>query len=256
MPKKGKGRAKGNAGEQKKGTQKRDGSTSSFRTSSQNQPKGKHTSHPSRSRSRGHGWHSTGATESRPLNREAQTQTDSSRLENKETQTETVSHATQQTPTEINGNTETTEVSQPTDISPEDVSMELETVLPREKGNESDGEKEESVERKKRRMSESREPTKETKERTDLSDGCREQDGDHQKDKDTNEKHLEVASQKDSNLKSAPEVPKSYAAATAAAKTKESKEEKKQTTPENVDIKKRFATLKDNALILSNVWPK
>ncbi|XP_039521132.1 E3 ubiquitin-protein ligase rnf213-beta isoform X4 [Pimephales promelas] len=243
MPKKGKGRAKGNAGEQKKRTQKRDGSTSSFRTSSQNQPKGKHTSHPSRSRSRsrsrGHGRHSTGATESRPLNREAQTQTDSSRLENKETQTEIVSHATQHTPTEINGNTETTEVSQPTDISPEDVSMELETVLPRDKGNESDGEKEESVERKKRRMSESREPTKETKERTDLSDGCREQDGDHQKDKDTNEKHLEVASQKDSNLKSAPEVPKSYAAATAAAKTKESKEEKKQTTPENVDIKKR-----------------
>ncbi|XDV44192.1 hypothetical protein PO909_012516 [Leuciscus waleckii] len=240
MPKKGKGRAKRNAGEQKKGTQKRDGSTSSFRTNSQNQPKGKHTSHPSRSRSRsrGHGRHSTGATESEPLSKEAQTQTGSSRLENKETQTETVSHATQQTQTETNGNTETTEVSQPTDPSPEDVRMEVETVLSRNKGNESDGEKKESVERKKRRMSESREPTKETKERTDLSDGCREQDGDHQKDKDTNEKDLEGDSQKDTNLKSGTEEPKSYAAAAAAGKTKESKEEKKQTAADKVDTRK------------------
>ncbi|XP_056089655.1 E3 ubiquitin-protein ligase rnf213-beta [Rhinichthys klamathensis goyatoka] len=239
MPKKGKGRAKGNAGEQKKGTQKRDGSTSSFRTNSQNQPKGKHTSHPSRSRSRGHGRHSTGATESEPLSKEAQTQTGSSKLENKETQTETVSHATQQTQTEINGNTETTEVSQPTDISPEDVRTKVETVLPRNKGNVSGGEKEESVESKKRRMSESGEPTKETKERTELSDGCGKQGGDHQKDKDTNEKHLEGDSQKDTNLKSGPEEPKSYAAATAAGKTKESKEEKKQTAADKVDSKKR-----------------
>ncbi|XP_077056473.1 E3 ubiquitin-protein ligase rnf213-beta isoform X2 [Siphateles boraxobius] len=238
MPKKGKGRAKGNAGEQK-GTRKRDGSTSSFRTNSQNQPKGKHTSHPSRSRSRGHGQHSTGATESEPLSKEAQTQTGSSRLENKDTQTETVSHATQQTQTEINGNTKTTEESQPTDISPEDVRMEVKTVLPRNKGNESDGEKKESVERKKRRISESRELTKEAKERTDLSGGCRKQDGDHQKDKDTNEKHLEVDSQKDSNLKSGTEEPKSYAAAAAAGKTKESKEEKKQTAADKVDSKKR-----------------
>ncbi|KAK9965830.1 hypothetical protein ABG768_004896 [Culter alburnus] len=233
MPRNRKSGAKGKAGEQKKGSQKRDGSTSKG-----NQPKGKNTSRSSRSRSRGHGRHSMDATtESEPLSKEAQTQTSAS-LENKETQTETVSHATQQTQTEINGNTETTEVSRPTDLSPEDVRIEDETVLTKNEGKESDGEKE-SVERKKRRMSESREPTKETKEKTKLSEGCREQDGDDQKDKDTSEKHSKGDSQKYTKLKSGTEETKSYAAATASGKTKESKEEKNQTPADQVDRKRK-----------------
>ncbi|KAL1264673.1 hypothetical protein QQF64_005028, partial [Cirrhinus molitorella] len=227
MTRKRKNIEKGKAGAQRKRAQKRDGSTSSSRTRSWNQTKGKHTSHPSPARSSGHGQHSTDATEPEPQSKDVQTQTSSSMLENKETQTETLSQATQQTQTEINGNTETTEVSQPAEHSPEDVEMEVETGLPRNKGNESDGEKDESVERKKRKVSETRVSTEETKERTKISDGGREQDGDKQKDAGTKGKHLGGDSQNDTNLKSRTEEPKSYAA--AAGKAKESKEKINQT---------------------------
>ncbi len=89
---------------------------------------------------------------------------------------------------------------------------------------------------RKRKVSESREPTEETKERTTLSDCCREQqaemetsrDGDKQKDADTKEKHSGGDSQKD-QVKSGTEETKSYAAAAAAGKTKESKEKRDQT---------------------------
>ncbi|XP_016118352.1 E3 ubiquitin-protein ligase rnf213-beta-like [Sinocyclocheilus grahami] len=244
MTRKRKSGEKGKAGAQKKGAKKRDGSTSSSRTRSQNQTKGKHTSHPSparsRSRSRGRGQHSTGAAEPEPLSKDVQTQTSSSRLENKETQTETVSQATQQTQTELNGNTETTEVSQPTELNPEDVKMQMETGLPRIKGNEIDGEKDESVERKKRKVSESREPTEETKEKTKLSDGLKKQDRDNQKDKDANKKRSEGDSQKDTKLKSGTEEPKSYAAATAATgKTELSKEQRNQTAADQDNSKRR-----------------
>ncbi len=234
MTRKRKSGEKGKAGAQKKGAQKRDGSTPS-RTRSQSQTKGKHTSHPSPARSRGHGGHSTGATEPEPLSKDAQTQTSPSGLENKKTQTETVSQTTQQTQTELNGNTETTEVSQPTEHSPEDVKIEVETCLSRNKGNESDGEKDESVEGKKRKGSETREPTEETNERAKLSDGCRKQDGDNQKDKIANKKCSEGDSQKDTKLKS-------YAAATAAPKTEQSKEQRNQTATVQ-DNSKRFANL-------------
>ncbi|KAF4106371.1 E3 ubiquitin-protein ligase rnf213-beta-like isoform X3 [Onychostoma macrolepis] len=238
MTRKRKSGEKGKAGAQKKGAQKRDGRTSSSRTRSQSQTKGKH-SHPSpaRSTSRGHGEQSMGAAEPEPLSKEAQTQTSPSGLENKETQTETISQATQQTQTELNGNTETTEVSQPTELSPEDVKMEVETDQSRNKGNESDGEKDESVERKKRKVSETREPTEETKERTKLSDGCRKQDGDNQKDKVANKICSEGDSQKDTKLKSGTEEPKSYAAAAAAGKTEQSKEQRNQ--PATVQDSKR-----------------
>ncbi|XP_026078195.1 E3 ubiquitin-protein ligase rnf213-beta isoform X1 [Carassius auratus] len=230
MTRKRKSGGKGKAGAQKQGGQKRDGSTSSSRTRSQNQAKGKQTSHPSpaRSRSRDHGHPGTGAAEPEPLSKEAQTQTSSSGFENKETQTEAVSQATQQTQTELNANTETTEASQPAELCPENVKMEVETGLSRKKGNESDGEKNESVERKKRKVSETRETTKETKEGAKLSDCCREKDEDKQKDADTKEKHSGGDSQKDS-VKSGTEEPKSYAAAAATGNTKESKEKRNQT---------------------------
>lgn len=240
MTRKRKSGEKGKAGAQKKGAQKRDGRTSSSRTRSQSQTKDKHTSHPSPARSRGHGGHSTGATEPQPLSKDALTQTSPSGLEHKETQTETVSQATQQTQTELNGNTETTEVPQTTELSPEDVKMEVETGLPRNKGNESDGEKDESVERKKRKVSETREPTEETKERTKLSDGCRKQDGDNQKDKVANKTCSEGDSQKDTKLKSGTEEPKSYAAAAAAAKSEQSKEQRNQTATVQDNSKRRF----------------
>ncbi|XP_016149050.1 E3 ubiquitin-protein ligase rnf213-beta-like [Sinocyclocheilus grahami] len=227
MTRKRKSGEKGKAGAQKKVAQKRDGRTSSSRTRSQSQTKCKHTGHPSPSRSRDHGGHSTGTTESEPLSKDAQTQTSPSGLENKETQTETVSQATQQTQTELNGNTETTEVS--TELGPEDVKMEVETGLSRNKGNESDGEKDESAERKKRKVGETREPTEETKERTKLSDGCRKQDGDDQKDKVANKECSEGDSQKGTKLKSITEEPKSYAAAAGAGKTEQSKEQRNQT---------------------------
>ncbi|XP_043109399.1 E3 ubiquitin-protein ligase rnf213-beta isoform X2 [Puntigrus tetrazona] len=226
MTRKRKSGEKGKAGAQKKAAQKRDGSS---RTRSQSQTKGKpsHQS-PGRSRSRGHGGHST-ATEL--PSKDAQTQTSPSRLKNSKTQTEAISQATQQTQTELNGNTETT-VSQPKELIPEDVKMEVDT-----KGNESDGEKGESVERKKRKVVELREPTEDTKERTKLSDGYREQqvemeirgDGHKVKNVDTKEKHLGGDSQKD-QVKSGTEETKSYAAAAAAAgKTYESKEKRNQT---------------------------
>ncbi len=232
MTRKRKSGEKGKAGAQKKGAQKRDGSTPS-RTRSQSQTKGKHTSHPSPARSRGHGGHSTGTTEPEPLSKDAQTQTSPSGLENKKTQTETVSQTTQQTQTELNGNTETTEVSE---LSPEDGKIEVETGRSMSKGNERDGENDECVKRKKRKVSESREPTEETKERTTLSDCCREQqeemetsrDGDKQKDADTKEKHSGGDSQKD-QVKSGTEETKSYAAAAATVKTNESKEKINQT---------------------------
>ncbi|XP_050980097.1 LOW QUALITY PROTEIN: E3 ubiquitin-protein ligase rnf213-beta-like [Labeo rohita] len=229
MTRKRKSGEKGKAGAQRKSTQKRDGSTSASRTRSQSKTKGKNASHPSPARSSGHGQHSASAAEPEPPSKHVQTQTSSSTLENKETQTETVSQATQQTQTELNGNTETTEVSQPTEHSAEDVEMEVETGLPRTKGNESVGEKDESVERKKRKVSETRESTEKTKEKTELSDGGKEQDGDKQKDAGTKEKHSGGDAQKDTNLKSGTEEPKSYAAAAAAGKTKKTKEQKNQT---------------------------
>ncbi|RXN10159.1 E3 ubiquitin-protein ligase RNF213-beta-like protein [Labeo rohita] len=229
MTRKRKSGEKGKAGAQRKSTQKRDGSTSASRTRSQSKTKGKNASHPSPARSSGHGQHSASAAEPEPPSKDVQTQTSSSTLENKETQTETVSQATQQTQTELSGNTETTEVSQPTEHSAEDVEMEVETGLPRTKGNESVGEKDESVERKKRKVSETRESTEETKEKTELSDGGKEQDGDKQKDAGTKEKHSGGDAQKDTNLKSGTEEPKSYAAAAAAGKAKESKEKRNQT---------------------------
>ncbi|XP_016344880.1 E3 ubiquitin-protein ligase rnf213-beta-like [Sinocyclocheilus anshuiensis] len=237
MTRKRKSGEKGKAGAQKKVAQKRDGRTSSSRTRSQSQTKCKYTSHPSPSRSRDHGGHSSGSTEPEPLSKDAQTQTSPSGLENKETQTETVSQATQQTQTELNGNTETTEVS--TELGPEDVKMEVETGLSRNKGNESDGQKDESVERKKRKVGETREPTEETKEKTKLSDGCRNQDGDDQKDKAANKKCSEGDSQKDTKLKSITEEPKLYAAAAGVGKTEQSKEQRNQTATVQDNSKRR-----------------
>ncbi|XP_073773817.1 E3 ubiquitin-protein ligase rnf213-beta isoform X3 [Danio rerio] len=210
---------------QKKGPQKRKGSTSSSRAHSRSRSKSKQTSYPSQARSRSHGQHNISTTESGPLSKEAQTQTSASLLVDKDTQTETVGQASQQTQTEINGNTETAEVSQPPQLSHEDVEMEG-TVQPRTKGSESDGEKEESVKRKKRKVSEIGEPAKETEESTKLSHECGEKVGDNQKNEDTN-KHYGGDSLKD--LKSVTEEPKSYAAAAATGKTgKVSKEQTNQ----------------------------
>ncbi|XP_052426303.1 E3 ubiquitin-protein ligase rnf213-beta [Carassius gibelio] len=214
MTRKRKRGEKEKAGAQKKVTQKSDDGASSSRKRSQSQTKCKHTNQPSpdRSRSRGHGEHSTGTIEPEPPSKDAQTQTSLSRSENKKTQTETGRQATQQTQTELNENTENTEVSKPKELSPEDVKMEVKTVLSRNKGNESDGEMDEGVDRKKRKVSETRKPTKETKERTTLSDCCREQDGDQQKGKtDTKEKRSGGDSQKD-QVKSGANETKSYPA--------------------------------------------
>ncbi|XP_051523957.1 E3 ubiquitin-protein ligase rnf213-beta-like isoform X2 [Myxocyprinus asiaticus] len=211
--------------EKRKAQKKVDGSTSSVKVPSQNQPKGKNAEEgPARPRS--HEQHSTDTTESEPLSKEVQTQTSSSKVKNKGTQTEPVSKATQETQTEFSGNTETTQLLQQTEHSPEEEKMEVDTALPRNRENESDGEKEESIERKKRKWSESKEFTKETKEvRTKLSDGDGEQDGDKQ----TKHKHSSGDSQKATDLKSGAEGPKSYAAAAAGSKTKDSKEQRNQT---------------------------
>ncbi|XP_051530047.1 E3 ubiquitin-protein ligase rnf213-beta-like isoform X2 [Myxocyprinus asiaticus] len=218
-------------GKAQKGPQKRDGgSTSSAKTPSQNQPKAKHVGEEGPARARCHGQHSTDTTESETLSKEVQTQTSSCEVENKETQTEPASTATQETQTVFNGNTETTQMSQRTEHCPEEDNRKLENVLPTNRENESDGEKEASIERKKRKVSESREFMKETKERrTKLSDGGREQDGDKQKDTETKEKHR-GESQTVTDLKSGAEGPKSYAAAAAAgSETKDSKEQRNQT---------------------------
>ncbi|XP_073722611.1 E3 ubiquitin-protein ligase rnf213-beta [Misgurnus anguillicaudatus] len=164
------------------------------------------------------------STDSRALSKDAQTQTSLKTVEIS-TQTEAVNQGTQQTQTDFNANNETTNVSEPTeDKAPEENKMEVETMLPRSSGNESDGEDEKCIERKKRKVSESIETDEKT---TKLSDGCGEQDGDKKKDTDEKEKH----SRGDSQKAAVPGVDgsKSYAQVTAGNQTKGTKEQKNQT---------------------------
>ncbi|KAA0724978.1 E3 ubiquitin-protein ligase rnf213-beta [Triplophysa tibetana] len=193
MPKNKRNREKGK--EQKKGPKKRDASTSSAKVHSQNKrPEG----------------HVQPSTESEP-----HTQKSSSTVE-KWTQTNPVKLATQQTQTELNENTETTE---PIEESPEEDKMEVETQ--RNQGNEGDGEDEDCIKNKKRKVSESIEAEEK---RTKPSDGCGDkQAGDEQKDTESKEKHSTKDSQKDTDLKSGTEGGKSNAEA-AGNQTKGSKE--------------------------------
>ncbi|XP_056627258.1 E3 ubiquitin-protein ligase rnf213-beta-like isoform X2 [Triplophysa dalaica] len=193
MPKKKRNGEKGRA--QKKGNKKRDASTSSAKVHSQNKrPEG----------------HVEPRTESEP-----HTQKSSSTVE-KWTQTKPVKLATQQTQTELNENKETTESIEQ---SPEEDKMDVETQ--RNQGNKCDGEDEDCIKNKKRKVSESIDAEEK---RTKPSNGCRDkQAGDEQKDTETKEKHSSKDSQNDTDLKSGTEGGKSNSEA-AGNQTKGSKE--------------------------------
>ncbi|XP_057214799.1 E3 ubiquitin-protein ligase rnf213-beta-like isoform X2 [Triplophysa rosa] len=204
MPKKKRSVEKGKAGAKKKGTKKRDASTSSAKV---HKLKGGHTGDSGPVRPEGHVQPST---ESEP-----HTQKSSSTMENW-TQTKPVKQATQQTQTEFNENKVSTE---PIEHSPEEDKMEVETQ--RNQVKEGDGEDENCIKKKKRKVSESIEAEEK---RTKPSDGCGDkQAGDEQKETETKEKHSREDSQKDTDRKSGTEGGKSNAEA-AGNQTKGSKE--------------------------------
>lgn len=188
MPRNKRGK-KGKADAQKKGTKKRDASTSSGKLHSQNKPKCEHTGDSSPVRPEGHVQPST---ESEP-----HTQKSSGTVE-KWTQTKPVKQATQQTQTEFNDNKD---IKEAIEESPEEDKMEV--VTQRNQGNEGDGEDENGIKKKKRKVSE---PMEAEEKRTKLSDGCGDkQAGDEQKDTETKGKHSREDSQKGSDLKSGTE---------------------------------------------------